>query len=110
MLRNFIVRCSIHTKPYRIFLSQDESCFVAHHPAEEHPYEATKPLPQTRSTDESILKVNSRDMITKAPNLEQLQALTRTHRSYWRQTEGLNKRKKMIDYYNDTVDRPGLTS
>ena len=89
-------------------LSKDEKCFVAYHPETEHPYEYTKPLPK-KSANDSILKVDSRRMITKAPNLEQIQALTYTPNSYWHQFPGRAKREKYKDSYNDKDDRKGLT-
>lgn len=49
-------------------------------------------------------------MITKSPNLEQLQALTYTPARHWRTRQGLIKRRKHVEYFNDNVDRPGLTS
>lgn len=94
----------------RIVLAKDESCFIAFHPRKEHPYEYTRPLPKEEKQDESVLKVNSKNMITEAPNLEQVQDLTFTHKSRWRNQKGLEKREKLKKSYDDNVDRRGLTS
>lgn len=93
MIRNISRR--VHT------LSKDMTCFVAYHPEEEHKYEHTKPIPKSRTEDETILKVNSENMITKSPNLEQLQALTYTPARFWRQEPGKDKRIKYREYFND---------
>lgn len=105
MLRTF-------ARQFRLLLSKDETCYVAHHPDCEHPYELTRPLPKITSEkqEESILRINSKNMITKSPNLEQLQNLTYTPASYWKQYQGKAKRRKHIEYFNDNVDRSGLTS
>lgn len=97
-------------KQPRIVLSKDEACFVAYHPEKEHPYELTKPLPKAEVDDETILKINSKNMITKSPNLEQLQALTYTPHRYWLQFVGKQKRVKYQESFNDNEDRKGLTS
>lgn len=112
MFRQLIRRLHNKVAPSnRIVLSQDEKCFIAYHPRSDHPYEFTRPLPkQEKHRDESLLKVSSRNMITKAPNLEQVQDLTYTHKSYWREDRGPKLRKKYKDYFNDNVDRKGLTS
>lgn len=93
----------------RIYLSKDETYFFAYHPDRSHSYQDTKPLPKV-ARDESILKETSRDMITKSPNLEQVQSLTYTHARYWRQTPGLDRRERFREHENDNVDRSGLTS
>lgn len=95
-------------KPTR--LSKDETCFLVYHPDSEHPYNQTRPLPKDEQKENSILKANSRNMITKAPNLEQLQALTRTPTRYWYEYIGRDKRDKYKEYFNDNVDRKGLMS
>ena len=97
-------------KKPRIFLSKDEKCFVAYHPTEEHPYEATKPLPAIKTKQESHLRVDSLNMITKAPNLEQVQNLTYTPKSYWRQDKGKQKRDNYKAYFDEKDVRKGLTS
>lgn len=85
----------------KVTLSRDGTCFVARHPETEHPYGQTLPMPkQTQRNPESILRVDSKDMFTKSPNLEQVQALTYTPASYWRQTPGKDKR----DAYKASFD------
>lgn len=94
----------------RIYLSKDEKCFVSYHPTQDHPYECTRPMPAVEVKDESYLKVNSRNMITKAPNLEQVQCLTYTPKSYWRQDRGKQKRDFYRKYFDEKDVRKGLTS
>lgn len=86
------------------------TCFLVHHPTVAHDYKYTRPLPIETKTTESILSVDSRHMITKSPNLEQLQALTYTHYRHWKQYPGRALRNRFKNYFNDNVDRPGLTS
>jgi len=100
----------LHNEPYKILLSKEETCFVVHHPDNEHPYEYTRPLPECKVEQASILKVDSKNMFTKSPNLEQLQVLTYTHHSHWHKFAGREKRRKYKEYFDDKVDRPGLTS
>lgn len=107
MIRTFIR--GISTKPRRILLSKDESCFVSYHPDTEHEYQYTKPLPKVE-VGESLLKVDSKNMIVKSPNLEQLQTLTFTHARHWRSEASTQRRRKYKERFNDNVDRFGLTS
>lgn len=97
-------------RSYKISTNKDETCFIIHHPDVEHPYEMTKPLPKMKPVEQSYLKVDSKDMFVKSPNLEQLQAITFTPARYWHQYPGKVKRRKYQDYFNDNVDRRGLTS
>lgn len=110
MFRQIVRQLSNRAATRKILLSKDETCFVAYHPRTEHPYEFTKPLPKVEKTDESILKVNAKNMITDSPNLEQVQELTYTHKSYWREDKGRKQRQNYKNYFNDNVDRKGLTS
>lgn len=88
-------------------ISKDGTCFVAHHPEKNYPYEMTKPLPKVEE-DNSLLRANNKHMITKSPNLEQLQALTYTHSRNWQEFPGREKRLKEIEYYNQKDERSGL--
>uniref|UniRef100_A0A6G1SET7 39S ribosomal protein L42, mitochondrial n=1 Tax=Aceria tosichella TaxID=561515 RepID=A0A6G1SET7_9ACAR len=97
-------------KRAQIFLSKDEKCFVSYHPTQDHPYECTRPLPKVEAKDESYLRVDSLNMITKAPNLEQVQNLTYTPKSYWRQDEGKAKRERYRKCFDEKDVRKGLTS
>lgn len=86
------------------------ACYFVYHPETEHPYEYTKPLPKQELNNASILKVDSRNMLTSSPNLEQVQTLTRTPRRFWIPYPGRDKRDAYRESFNDNVDRPGLTS
>lgn len=83
---------------------------IAHHPEKALPYEFTKPLPQKTIENKTILKKVHQDIFNEGPNLEQLQALTYTHHTYWNQNNTLKLRKEYRDFFNDTEDRKGLTS
>lgn len=107
----FTRQSSCSSPSYPIRLSSDETCIYVEHPDVEHEYRYTKPMPgDTKDNAESILRVDSRHMITKSPNLEQLQTLTYTPYRYWKQYPGREKRQRYRNYFNDNVDRPGLTS
>lgn len=108
MLRNVARR--FYSSHNKIILSKDESCFLAVHPDIEHEYKYTKPLPKAEVTKGTLLKVDSRNMITKSPNLEQIQTLTFTPARYWMQFPGREKRKKHKEFFDDKEDRKGLTS
>lgn len=90
----------------KVTLSKDGSCFIARHAKIDHPYKQTLPFPEQTNVDESVLRVDAENMITKAPNLEQVQALTYTPEKYWRQTQGLDKRIKYMESFND--EDPGM--
>lgn len=92
---------------YKIFVGN--RLFVAHHPDIEFPYSKTKPLPE-RKLEETMFKENSKNMFTKSPNLEQLQALTYTPASYWKSYPGKEKRAAYKACQDDNVDRTGLSS
>lgn len=87
--------------------SKDSTCILAIHPERVPEYQHTKALP-VREEKHSYLVTDSRNMITKSPNLEQLQALTYTHQRYWHQYPGLEKKKKYRAAFDDNVDRPGV--
>jgi hypothetical protein len=93
----------------RIFISKDEKCFVSFHPDIDFDYENTRPMPKLENENSSALKVDSTNMITKAPNLEQIQQLTFTPKSYWRQDQGRMKREKYKKYFDESDIRRGLT-
>jgi len=67
------------------------------------------PKPEKVDTD-SPLKVDSKNMITESPNLEQLQQLTYTSRHYWKRYPGKEKREAYQNWFNDNEYRKGLTS
>lgn len=100
MLRGIIRNLHTKTSSTHILLSKNETCFVAYHPDIEHPYQQTKPMPEVKETVESILKVDSHNLITKWPNLEQLQAMTYTPSRYWHEYHGRDKRKKYKEYFD----------
>lgn len=104
-----LVHTNASSNEPRIYLSKDEKCFVSYHPTKDHPYECTRPLP-VHEVEISHLKVNSKNMIVKGPNLEQLQSLTYTPKSYWRQDFGKQKRDAYKKFFDDKGDRKGLTS
>lgn len=105
----YVVRRCVHQQS-KIILSRDEKCFLAYHPEEEHPYEMTRPVPIREQGIESPLKVDSRNMFTQSPNLEQLQQLTYTPKGYWKEFRGKAKRKAYKDYFDDKEFRKGLTT
>lgn len=104
------IRRHFHSKP-KIYINNDETCFVAYHPEQRHDYKYTRPLPiKSDINEESPLKVTSRHMFTDAPNLEQLQALTYTPATYWRVFHGKAKRMRYKAAFDDKVDRKGVMS
>lgn len=76
-------------------LSKDETCFISYHGKKEHPYEYTLPV-EKKSPDQSMFKVTtgSEDMFQKWPNLEQVQMLTYTPRSVWKNSQGKERKRK----------------
>lgn len=105
--RRYNSRCAI-----RLLINDEETCFIAHHSEQGFDYKYTRPLPERTSSTSQVtpLKVNSRHMFTDAPNLEQLQALTYTHASYWNIYPGKAKRMRYKAAFDDKVDRKGVQS
>lgn len=82
----------------------------AYHPEQSIPYEFTKPIPKQVTSEHTPMKDVPKDIFTKAPNLEQLQSLTYTPASYWRQNRSRELRKQYKAAFDDNIDRTGLTN
>lgn len=93
-----------------IVLAKDEKSFIGYHFEQSHPYELTRPVPPKKEVVDSHMKVDSKNMFTTAPNLEQLQKLTYTPKRFWFLSDSKAKRDKYKDYFNDKETRKGLTS
>jgi large subunit ribosomal protein L42 len=90
LFRRLVSGAARPTNQHAIVVTDDASTIVCYHPQTPFPYEYTKPLPQNKVSDNSVLRVQNKDFVHEVfskPNnqlvQQELMKMTYTTKHRW---------------------------